>query len=289
MAEYSEEKRQLLKKFSQNLQIIQALYPNVEYSISQLAEEIKWDQGSLSKAVSSLIDSDLLLLIEKKKGKGKPQKIIGLSDISFRLFSLVNEYLGKKILEEKYSDPRVLDEYFQMLELEDKQLIKIAIDGLSAESIKKVYPNDKYLKLLGDKIFHSNQKYFQVNLIHIILNIAKLSDEAKLRTLDELFRADLLKLFYCEVEKTEELDAVRMVAFRILAETLRPSEKYGILRDAYIQLIIEDSGYTKTARDLLVSIFSDKVSDLTIDLIKVAKESNSKVKGLIGNELKSLA
>jgi DNA-binding MarR family transcriptional regulator len=288
MAEYSEEKRQLLKQFSQNLQIISALYPNASYSISQLAEQIKWDQGSLSKAVNSLIDSGLLIQKDEVKGKGKPQKIVGLSEISFRLFSLVNDYLGKKLVEGKYSDPRVLDEYFDMLDSNDEQMMKIALDGLSAESTKKIYPDDNYLKQLGDKIFNSNKNYYKEKLIHIILNIAKISKETKLRTLDELYREDLLKTFYAEGEKTEQTEAVRIVVLKILAETVEPSEKYGILRDAYIKLIREGSRYTSAARDTFISKFSDKIPDLKLDLIKVARESDSRVKGLISEELKNL-
>jgi DNA-binding MarR family transcriptional regulator len=288
MTEYSDEKRQLLKQFSQNLQIISALYPNASYSISQLADQIKWDQGSLSKAVNSLIKSGLLIQKDTIPGKGKPQKIVGLSDISFRLFSLVNEYLGKKMVEEKNSDPRVLDEYFQMLDLHDEQMIEMAIYGLSAESTKRVYPDDKYLEKLRDKIFHSNENSYQDKLIHIILNIAKISNEAKLRTLDELFREDLLKLFYREGEKTEGSEAVRMDVLRILAETLEPSEKYGILRDAYVQLIRAGSRYTSEARDLLLSKFADKIPDLKLDLIKIARESDSRLKSLISNELQNL-
>ena len=126
MTEYSEEKRQLLKQFSQNLQIISALYPNASYSISQLAEQIKWDQGSLSKAVNPLIDSGLLIQKDEVKGKGKPQKIVGLSEISVRLFGIANEYLGREMVKGKYSDERVLEEYFRMLDSNDEQLINIA-------------------------------------------------------------------------------------------------------------------------------------------------------------------
>jgi len=38
-----------------------------------------------------------------------------------------------------------------------------------------------------------------------------------------------------------------MDALRILAETLEPSEKYDILRDAYIKLIKEGSTFTGSA------------------------------------------
>ncbi len=202
MAGYSEEKRQLLKQFSQNLNIISALYPNESYSISQLAKLTEWDQGTLSKAVNSMIDSGLVILKEEKRGKGKPQKIIGLSEVSFRLYSIVNDYLVKKMAEREYSDDRVLNEYFSMLDSNNEQMIELAIAGLSAESAKKNYPAINYLEKLKNNIFDKTKDSHQHELLQIALNVSRISNEARLRTLDNLFREDLLKLFYSEGEKT---------------------------------------------------------------------------------------
>jgi len=118
--------------------------------------------------------------------------------------------------------------------------------------------------------------------------MATISGEAKLRTLDELFREDLLKLFYSEGEKTDRSEAIRMDVLRILAETVEPSEKYDMLRDAYIQLIMEGSIFAGSAREVLISKFPDKIPDLKLDLFKVARESDSRVKSIISNELQNL-
>lgn len=112
--------------------------PSGSYSISQLASLTEWDQGTLSKAVNTMVDSGLVIVKEERKGKGKPQKIVGLSEISFQLYSVVNDYLGKNLAEKKYSDDRILNEYFNMLDSSNEQMIEMAIAGLSEESIKKI-------------------------------------------------------------------------------------------------------------------------------------------------------
>jgi len=289
MAGYSEDKRQLLKQFSQNLKIISVLYPDRSYSISQLANLTEWDQGTLSKAVNSMIESDLIIVKEEKQGRGKPQKIIKLSDVSFRLYSIVDGYLGKRLAENEYSDDRVLKEYFNMLDSSNEQMIEMAISSLSVESTKRNYSTDEYLVKIKEKIFDKTKSNHKNELIQIVLNLSRISDEAKLRTLDEIFRKDLLKLFYAEVQKTDKTEAIRMDALMVLAEIVAPSEKYSTLKDAYLQLIREGSAFRGSARTLLQSKYPEKVPDIKLELIRVAKESDSDLISLISDELRNLS
>lgn len=288
MSEYTEDKRRLLKSFSQNLKIVAALYPNNLSSISQLALKIDWDQGTVSKAVNNMLNFKLLEIKEVIHGKGKPQRIIALTDFSVRLYSLVNNYLAKKMVAEKFSDPRVLDQYFQLLELNDPQLIKIAIEGLHAEATDKVYPDDKYLEKLRVVIFNSGKASLKKELIGVLQKIANHSNEQNFEKIDRLFREDLTNTFYEKVEKTDEAEAVRIVSLKTLAEIIPTSKKYEMLREAYTHLIIEDSSYTKEARGLILTKFPEKVSDLKLDLIKLATKSNTNIKERVGNELKEI-
>jgi hypothetical protein len=129
----------------------------------------------------------------------------------------------------------------------------------------------------------------QNELLQIALNISRISDEAKLRTLDDIFREDLLKLFYSGGEKTDRLEAIKMDALRILAEIVEPSQRYRILQDAYIKLMKDGSGFRGSARTLLQSKYPEKISDLKLELIGVAKGSDPEVISLIKDELRNLA
>ncbi len=95
-----------------------------------------------------------------------------------------------------------------MLDSNNEQMIKIAIAGLSPESQKKNYPADKYLKKLKEKIFNKTKTSHQNEFLQIALNISRISEEAKLRALDDLFREDLLNLFYSEEETTDSAEAI---------------------------------------------------------------------------------
>ncbi len=80
-----------------------------------------------------------------------------------------------------------------------------------------------------------------------------------------------------------------MDALRILAEIMEPSERYGILRDAYIKLIKDGSPFMGIARSLLQAKYADKIPDLKLDLIRFAKGSDSRVVTHISDELRNLA
>ena len=109
-----------------------------------------------------------------------------------------------------------------------------------------------------------------------------------LRTFDELYREELLRIFYQSGEKTDRSEAIRMEVLKVLAETIEPSKKYDILRAAYFQLISEGSGFRDSARTLLISKFAEKTNDLKLDLLKFARESDSKVKEHVARELVNL-
>jgi hypothetical protein len=109
-----------------------------------------------------------------------------------------------------------------------------------------------------------------------------------MRTLDEIFREDLLKLFYAKGEKTDRSEVIRMDALKVLVEIVEPSKKYQILKDAYIKLLREGSTFRGSARTLLQSKYPDKVPDIKLELIGIAKESDSALIALISDELRNL-
>ncbi len=80
-----------------------------------------------------------------------------------------------------------------------------------------------------------------------------------------------------------------MSALMVLAEIVEPSERYAILKDACIKMIKKGSQFRGTARSLIQSKYADKVPELELDLIRVAKESDSRVITHISDELKNLA
>jgi len=80
-----------------------------------------------------------------------------------------------------------------------------------------------------------------------------------------------------------------MNALRVLAEIVEPSKRYGILRDAYIKLMMEGLAFRGSTRILLQSKYPDKVPDLKLELIGIAKESDSDVIVLICDELRNLS
>ncbi len=79
-----------------------------------------------------------------------------------------------------------------------------------------------------------------------------------------------------------------MQVLKILAEIVSTSEKYEILRDAYLEYLKENSTYRSEARNLIITKLPDKKTDLELDLIEFAQSSDSEVKKLVGEELEQL-
>ncbi len=66
--------------------------------------------------------------------------------------------MDKNYIKENYTDSRILNKYFALLNQNDESMIQIAFNGLKKESNIKVYPNDNYLEKLRDATFNSKKE-----------------------------------------------------------------------------------------------------------------------------------
>jgi hypothetical protein len=283
-----ETKRQTLKLFSQNLKIIDSLYPNKSYSLSQLSPITDWDVGTLSKACSKMIKYKLLLIKEERKGKGKPQKIVGLTELSYRLYGLMNEFLEKQLVEKEKSDPAIIDEYFKMLSIKDTEIRKVASDGLYYESTRKAMPDEKYFINLQDVLFDPEYTEIKKVLLQTLLNLAKNADEKQLNIMENKFNQGLKTIFNNVKENDDKNENLRILSLNILAEILPPSERYDTLMAGYLKLLKENSLQTSAAKSLILSKYSEKTTDLKITLLRLYGQSDPSLRERISIELSSL-
>jgi len=70
-------------------EILRALYPNQEYTLSELNLETQLDQGNLSRYIVELEDCNILETREQKRERGRPLKYIKLNDHTRRIISSI--------------------------------------------------------------------------------------------------------------------------------------------------------------------------------------------------------
>jgi DNA-binding MarR family transcriptional regulator len=267
----------LIKLVASRYQILRPLYPDQEYSFTNLIEISGVDQGNLSRYLKSL-NNQGLVKITKQKG----QSMISLTIDVRRLIETIIELRGPSIEPHLQSGEKHLEEAIELLWLPD--VMRLASDQIQILSKKTfVPPNSSYFNFIEEQIlkerFDPVRSVLLISLKNILQNhnyegrqIIGKKILPTIQTISTMFQGQRPSIIATEILDKYYLDYT----------------SYETLNKEYIIRVLEGSDKNHNLRKLLTERFPRKKLELRSQLLQKYVTANPDERIRIESELTAL-
>jgi len=277
-----------IELISKRYSILRTLFQYEEFTLSEIAERSETDIGNLSRYISDLEEKGLIKSRSKKREKGKPYRLISLTDLSRRILSVIINEIGDKKKPSQFPDPEYLSECLELLENSDPEVQRVISDEIALLCRNYEVPVESDLiKFLEENLLNVHYRPVLFNLLQALISITKNSEEGVKGKIKSMLKKQLEEIALIYEDETNK-DKVRYHALKALAELAQDEDNYNLLTKIYNKLLGEDSSITSNVRDLILSKYPEKRSEMRLYLIKKFKDSDNETRSRIEIELTQL-
>lgn len=282
------EEYKIFKLIGENYDILMALFPDKSFYLNKMATNLGFDLTKLSRKAVPLEDADLINVREEKGKRGKPPKIVNLTNIAYRLLSDNQNYLQAKSKIARPIDPNYINNFITYFKSKDIEIRDIAIDQVGSITNQRIVPIDcEFITYLRDIINLNEFKDKKYNILLIIKNIILVSQKENLYTLEKIYKEEILSSIKNQDDNNED-ERTRFITLEIFSLLSNYEESYEILKPELIKAIKRSSTFTQTIKDLILTNNKNKRDEIEASLMLLLTESDDKTRNLIRDLLNSL-
>jgi len=292
--------KDIARMVDNRFEILEALYPDKEYTMTELSEKTGIDLGNLSKQINGAKKIVGLLAIELPSGetlidvreeereRGRPLKYIKLTEAGRKIISPMIEAPSRK----ETADLEEINFYLDVMkEPSNDENLKLASEEfmrLCGEYI--VAPNEDVLSFLEQKLTNPGYKTIHLNLLYSLQQIVKkTSDENALSEIKLKFEELLKKLASnITLEQSNDGPTLRLHAIETLLDILGCEDGFKELTNLYEEGIRNNSKLIDNMRTIILSKYSEKRIDVKKILFKLLSDPNEEVRIRATNEIRNL-
>lgn len=252
--------------------LFRELYPDREVSLGDLADKTDIDIGNLSRYITEWESRGLIITREAKSGRGKPLRLIRLTNAGINIIRSYIELAGTKPRQLENANPEDLDFYMKMIDDPNSDIQQMAATEITSlcEDYSVIY-NDRILPFLKDRISSPHYQNIRFYLLQTLLNVARNSTVDQIQErINPIFTDMLTSLLSKPPDDSQEDEkTIRTTIMEILTLTSEGAEGFKELVKILTNLIEKKDILYERAQELILYKYPQNRSELRRALFKL--------------------
>lgn len=295
--------RALARMVYNRFEILKALYPDREYTMTDLSGIAGIDLGNLSKQINGtkkivgLLEVELpsgetlIDVREEERERGRPLKYVKLTEAGRKIISPMIEALRPKLKKKELADIEEIDFYLDKMNApSNDEVLKMAAEQfmtLCGEYI--VTHHKRVLPFLKEKLEDSKYKLVHVNLLYSLHLIVQNTHEKVLSETKLKFEEPLKELASnIALEQSSDGSTLRLYAIETLLDILGREDAPQVLMNLYTDGIRERSKLIGEMRSMMLSRYPGKEFEVRKALFEMLKDPREDVRRRIRDQIREL-
>jgi DNA-binding Xre family transcriptional regulator len=284
--------------------ILEVLYPDKEYTLTELSARTGTEIGNLSKQINGtkktiglkdfeLPSGEVLIEVrEQARERGRPLKCIKLTEAGRRIVSPFIESMKPQPEKKGPADIEQIDFYLDEMERRSNdEILKTASEEFMRICEEHVVTHhERILQFLKERITDPQYEIVHLNLLSSLHKMVQnTGDEKALSILKRDFKKPLKEIAEdMTLEQSGAGSTIRLYAIETLCDILEDEDKFQELLKLYIDGITRRSGLIEDIRRMIRSAYPEREFEVKKALFRMLEDPSEDIRKCFRNQIREL-